>query len=144
MAGRIVGVHDGDTVTLLDPDKRRVKCRLAEIDAPELGQPYGAKAKQALSALVFKKDVIGQIIDVDRYGRAVVWFQIDGINVNRQMVRQGAAWAYRDYLTETALLDDEADAAVAGVGLWALQNDQIMPPWEWRRSQAKRRKETAR
>jgi len=49
--GRVFGISDGDTFTLLTADKRQVKIRVAEIDAPESGQPYGKKAKQALSSL---------------------------------------------------------------------------------------------
>jgi len=48
LTGRVVGVHDGDTLTLR-VGTRQVKVRLAETDAPELKQPYGQKAKQALS-----------------------------------------------------------------------------------------------
>ena len=57
LAGRIVGVHDGDTSTLLTASKQSVRIRLAEIDAPESRQPYGQRAKQALSALAFGRPV---------------------------------------------------------------------------------------
>ena len=53
LTGRVVGVHDGDTITVLDADNTQYKIRLAGIDAPEHGQPYGANAKKALSDLVF-------------------------------------------------------------------------------------------
>lgn len=52
LTGRVVGVHDGDTLTLL-VSHQQVKVRLVGIDAPELAQPYGQKAKQALSALAY-------------------------------------------------------------------------------------------
>ena len=54
--GRVVGVSDGDTMTLLVPDGasfKQVKVRLAEIDTPESRQPYGERAKQTLSDLAF-------------------------------------------------------------------------------------------
>lgn len=35
LLGQVVGVSDGDTVTLLDANKRLNKNRLAGIDAPE-------------------------------------------------------------------------------------------------------------
>ena len=60
LTGKIVGVHDGDTLTLLVSDGARfkqVKVRLAEIDTPESKQPYGQRAKQALSDLTFGKQV---------------------------------------------------------------------------------------
>src|SRR5260221_8326308 len=46
LTGRVVGVADGDTLTLLTPDHRQVRIRLAEIDAPESRQPWGARAKK--------------------------------------------------------------------------------------------------
>ena len=57
LRGRVVGGSDGDTFTPLTADKQLVKIRLAEIDAPESGQPYGNRSKQVLSNLVFGKDV---------------------------------------------------------------------------------------
>ena len=41
LAGRVVGVADGDTLTVLVSGNRQVKIRLAGIDAPERGQPHG-------------------------------------------------------------------------------------------------------
>ncbi len=71
LQGRVVSIADGDTFTLLTADKQQIRIRLAEIDTPESGQPYGNRAKQALSQLVFGKDVRVEIQDIDRYGRTV-------------------------------------------------------------------------
>lgn len=68
---RVVGVHDGDSITVLTPEKRHIKIRLAEIDAPELSQPYGKKAKQLLSLMVFSKDVSITPLTIDKYRRTV-------------------------------------------------------------------------
>ena len=95
--GRVVGVSDGDTITILDAGKRQIKVRLAEIDAPEFRQPYGSRAKQELSRLVFGKTVTVKAQDTDRYGRTVGRVYADGSDVNAGMVRRGAAWVYRQY-----------------------------------------------
>jgi endonuclease YncB( thermonuclease family) len=55
--GRVVGISDGDTITVLDDTKTQHKIRLAAIDAPEKGQVFGERSKQSLSALVFQKRV---------------------------------------------------------------------------------------
>ena len=61
--GKVVGITDGDTLTLLTPENRQIKVRLAEIDTPERGQPWGTRAKQALSDLAFGKQA--RIVYVD-------------------------------------------------------------------------------
>jgi len=55
--GRVVTVHDGDTVTLLISGNQQVKVRLAQIDAPESAQAFGQKSKQSLSDMVFNKTI---------------------------------------------------------------------------------------
>ena len=135
LAGRVVGVHDGDTVTLLDDQKHQTKVRLAEIDTPESKQPYGSRSKQALSDLVFGKAVQVEVRDIDRYGRTVGRVSVNGIDVNAALVASGAAWVYRQYSRDPELLRLEAEARAAQRGLWALPEAQRTPPWEWRRAQ---------
>lgn len=130
---RVVGVTDGDTITVLDEQNVQHKIRLAEIDAPERGQPWGDRSKQALSALVFGKTVSVQQTDTDRYGRIVAHVFSDGRDVNREMVEQGAAWAYRQYLTDETLIATEARARQSRTGLWSMSDAQTVAPWEWRR-----------
>lgn len=132
IAAHVVGVHDGDTITVLDIEKHQTKVRLAEIDAPELDQPYGNKSKQMLSDLVFDKDVTIQKQSVDKYDRTVGRVFLGEIDINLLMVKLGGAWAYREYLNDDTLLSVEEDAKTFGSGLWGLQEDQRIPPWEWR------------
>src|SRR5262245_27166678 len=72
LEGRVVGVSDGDTITVLDAAKVQHKVRLASIDAPEKAQAFCERSKQNLSALVFGKDVRADCNKRDRYGREVL------------------------------------------------------------------------
>lgn len=144
ITARVVGVHDGDTITVLTWDKRQIKIRFAEIDAPELSQPYGKKAKQLLSRMVFGKDVSITPMTIDKYRRIVARVSQGNSDINLAMVRTGAAWAYRKYLTDPLFLEAETEARNARTGLWALQPDQIMPPWEWRHARRQPAKTSSR
>ncbi|KAA2211355.1 thermonuclease family protein [Teichococcus oryzae] len=133
LRGEVVGISDGDTLTLLTPDKRQLRVRLAEIDAPESRQPWGSRAQQALSALVFRQAVVVTVRETDRYGRSVGTVWVDGRSANAEMVRQGQAWVYRQYLRDRSLLALEEEARQAKRGLWALPEAERVPPWQWRR-----------
>lgn len=78
---RVVALSDGDTFTCLDSDKSQHKIRLANIDTPEKDQPYGAKAKQVLSSLIFSKQVEVEAQGTDRYGRTIGLVTVAGLNV---------------------------------------------------------------
>jgi endonuclease YncB( thermonuclease family) len=129
---RVVGVTDGDSLTVLDEQNQQHRLRLAEIDAPERGQPWGNRSREALSALVFGKTISVQQTDTDRYGRVVARVFADGRDVNRAMVEQGHAWAYRQYLTDETLVAMETRARASRVGLWSMSDQQTVAPWEWR------------
>lgn len=134
LTGKVVGITDGDTLTLLTESKQPVKVRLAEIDTPESGQPYGSRARQALSDLAFGKQARVAVTDRDRYGRTVGRVYVGEKDVNAELVRQGAAWVYRQYAHDKALFTLEEEARRMQRGLWALPEAQQVPPWEWRRA----------
>jgi endonuclease YncB( thermonuclease family) len=129
--GRAVVVHDGDTITVLTPAKMQVKVRLEGIDAPESKQPFGAKAKEQLSALVFGKIVAVQWNAKDRYGRVLGRVFCDGMDVNELMVGRGFAWRYVQQFKDPKLIEAERYARQHRRGLWA--DAEPVPPWEWRR-----------
>ena len=131
--GRVVGVSDGDTLTLLTAEKQQVKVRLGEIDTPESRQPYGQRAKQALSDLAYNQQARVVVQDVDRYGRTVGRVFVGATDVNAEMIRQGAAWVYRQYLKDQSLLALEQQAKSAKRGLWGLPEAERCPPWDWRK-----------
>ena len=134
--GKVVSISDGDTLTLLVPDGasfKQIKVRLGEIDTPERKQPYGTRAQQALSDLAYNKQARVVVQDTDRYGRTVGRVYVGSLDVNAEMIRQGAAWAYRQYLKDQSLLKLEADAKAAKRGLWGLPEAERCPPWDWRK-----------
>ena len=132
MSGRVVGVADGDTLTVLAGGHRQMRVRLAGIDAPERRQPYGTRAGQVLSALAFGKSAKVEVEDTDRYGRPVGRVRVGGQDANAEMVRRGAAWVYVRYNRDPALVPLEAEARDAKRGLWALPERDRIPPWVWR------------
>lgn len=136
LEGKIVGVSDGDTATMLveaDSGKITIKIRLAQIDAPEKAQPWGQKSKQALSDLIYGKTIRVQVETKDRYGRVVANLYDGNIWINERMVAAGNAWMYRQYSTNPQIAQAESRAKENRLGLWSLPESERMPPWEWRR-----------
>ena len=131
ITGRVVAVADGDSFTLLAQGKRRVRVRLAEIDAPESGQAWGSRAKKALSLLIHSKRVRIVTAGLDGEGWTLARVFVKDLDVNAEMVRRGSAHAYRENLTDVSLLALEDEARVARRGLWSLRSAHVRP-WEWR------------
>lgn len=129
--GKVVGIADGDTFTLLTPSNQQVKVRLYGIDAPEKAQPFGSVARQKLSDLVFGQQVRIDKKDVDRYGRTVAIVYNKNLNVNEEMLRSGLAWHYKQYDKNPAWDDLELLAQRQKRGVWS-QPDPT-PPWLWRK-----------
>lgn len=143
-AGRIIegmvkAVYDGDTVLLATREESRLKVRLYGIDAPETrkpdkpGQPYGDIAKRTLMYKIMGRRVSAEIMDIDQYKRAVAVIRYQGRDINREMVTEGMAWAYRQYLQgayESDYIGSETRARSRRAGLWRESNPQ--PPWEFR------------
>lgn len=129
---KVVGVADGDTITALCHGNEQVKVRLAEIDAPEKAQPFGAKSKQSLSDLCFGKAAQIAEQDRDRYGRTVARVRCAGIDANAEQVRRGLAWVYDRYVTDPDLYPLQDAARAERRGLWA--DSAPTPPWEWRKA----------
>ena len=126
----IVGVTDGDTLTARC-DQQTVKIRLAEIDAPEKAQPFGARSKQSLSDLCFDVEAEVYPQTTDRYSRTVAHVTCDGVNASAEQVRSGMAWVYDQYVVDMGLYDLQDEAVAAREGLWSARSP--MPPWKWRR-----------
>ena len=131
LAGRVVRVGDGDTVSLLDAGKTQHKVRLFGIDTPEQNQPYGNAAKKVLLELVGQKTVGVVVVTTDSYGRKVGTLYHDDVNINVAMVERGYAWWYQHFAPhEIKLAAAEQQARRQRLGLWA--DPDPVPPWEWR------------
>ncbi len=130
ISGRVVGVSDGDSLTLLVQGNRQIKVRLDGIDAPEAGQEFSKNAKDGLSRLVFGKEVFLKVSGTDRYERTLGTVYVGGVNANLELVRQGLAWHYKKYSDDPELAQAEVDARAARAGLW--RGFDPMPPWEYR------------
>lgn len=138
LEGRVVGVADGDTITILDNNNTQYKIRLAGIDAPEKKQPFGNVSKKSLSDLVYGKQVTIDWNKQDRYGRTVGKVLVDGVDANLEQVKHGQAWFYKKYQNEQPLQDrlDYLHAQEAAVnsrtGLWV--DKEPIAPWDFRKS----------
>ena len=132
LSGTVVGVYDGDTLTLLTANKKEIKVRLAQIDAPEEGQAFSGESKKTLSDLVYKKQVSVNVTDTDRYGRTVGQVSLGKIDINLNQVAKGMAWVYRKYSGKGSnpYYDAEAKPKAAKIGIWS---QAATSPWEWRR-----------
>jgi micrococcal nuclease len=129
---QVISVIDGDTVKVL-VDHKQTKIRLAFIDTPELKQPYGKRAKKALSDKIFGKMVLVDHHYDDRYQRSVATLFYESENINLAMVEEGHAWVYRYYTKDPEYINAEEFAKRAKLGLWKLSKGQRMPPWQWRK-----------
>jgi endonuclease YncB( thermonuclease family) len=122
---RVVGVSDGDTITVLDVQKEQHKIRLAGIDAPEKGQEFGNKAKEYLSDLVYGKKVNLPDAKIDKYGRTVSRVLVGNTDAGLAMIQAGMAWHYKKYEIEQSPADrvrySEAEIRARGakIGLWS-------------------------
>ena len=130
ITGRVVGVQDGDSLTLLVEGNRQLKVRLESIDAPELGQEYGKNAKAFLSDLAFGKTAQVYATGQDKYGRTLGWVFVAKLNTNLELVRRGFAWNYVEYSKNREVAQAETQAREQRAGLW--RDWRPMAPWDWR------------
>ena len=134
--GYVVAVIDGDTLTILDKQRREHRVRLDGIDAPENGQPFGTAAKRHLYDLSYGLDVVAVCHKVD-LGRDICQVMVGDVDVGLRQLSDGLAWflvRYADDLPEdrrALYLSAEAQAKKSKAGLWSAEATPIAP-WEWR------------
>ncbi len=134
--GKVVGVQDGDTFTLLLEGNIQVRIRLHGIDAPESGQDFGQVSKKFLSDKIFGKVVWVKTSGNDRYGRTIGIIYTDstmtGLSVNEQSLEAGLSWHYKQYDSNPRWAELESIARERKNGLWLYDNPT--PPWQYRRA----------
>ncbi len=152
--GTVTKVSDGDTIHVTDNLGTKVTVRFYGMDAPETeksnkrthivskkGQPYGEEAYEALRDKIHQKHVRLEVTDIDKYKRSVAIVYFNDRNINEEMIAEGWAWAYRDYLDTpyaSEFIKLEEQARSQHLGLWKQSNPQ--PPWEFRKEQKKNKK----
>jgi endonuclease YncB( thermonuclease family) len=131
LSGTVVSILDGDTLTIVDAQKRRYRVRLAEVDAPDGKQAFGIKSGRSLYGLCFNKAAQVEWKTKDGNKRYIGHVTCDGIDANAEQVRRGMAWVSPSFTQPGSLLYElEAHARVRGIGLWA--DPRPIPPWHWR------------
>lgn len=131
-SGKVIGVTDGDTLKVL-VNKDTVKVRLEGIDAPEAGQSYGKKAKEALAELTAGKTVTVKKTGTDRYERTLGIVIVGEVDANAKLIEDGWAWHFKKYNDEERLAKLEDAARKAKRGLWA--DEKPLAPWDYRTRQ---------
>lgn len=127
---KVVGVADGDTITVLRDGRVQITVRLDGIDCPEGGQAFSNRAKEFTSDLVFGQVVTLEPRDKDRYGRTVARVYVDGFDVGLALVKAGLAWHFKRYSTDDTLAQAEIAAREGKRGLWA--DPHAIAPWDYR------------
>ena len=136
VTGTVTKVSDGDTIHVTTPERTKLKVRLYGLDAPETpkinqrtgrinkpGQPYGEESWKALEGKIMGKQVRLEILDIDKYRRMVGMIYLGDRNINLEMISEGYAEAYLEYLKppyRSEFIEAEREARIAKKGIWAL------------------------
>lgn len=130
LTAKVIYLKDGDSFVVLDDNKEEVEVRLIDIDAPELHQAYGKKAKTHLSNLIKGKTIGIDFDKKDKYGRILADVYLDDLYINEEMIKAGYAWHFTRFSKDQYLQAGEDSARENKVGLW--QGVEPQAPWDWR------------
>ena len=127
---KIIFIPDGDTLTIINDNNKKVKIRLFGIDAPETKQKYGQASRDYLRNLVIGKKLTYKIRSTDDYGRIVATLYRNGKDLNYEMIKAGWAWHYKYYYKSKKYAEAEKKAREQKLGLWKDETPQA--PWNFR------------
>ncbi len=132
LTGKVVGLSEGDTLSILIGESDIRTIRLYGVDCPDKGQDYSEEAKHFVSDLCLGKQVIIEVSGTDTNGRplGIVTLE-DGLILNQELLKQGLAWHYPRYGTDPVLVDLEAKARAVHMGLWG--EAEPIAPWVFRK-----------
>jgi endonuclease YncB( thermonuclease family) len=143
ITGHVVGISDGDTLTILDATRTQHRIRLDGIDAPEAHQAFGQRSRQSLAELAHRQQATADCPKVDKYQRKVCVVRVQGVDVGLAQIQRGLAWHFKRYAHEQSSENRatyaaaQAEAGVEKRGLW--RDPNAIPPWEWRAAKAANR-----
>lgn len=137
----VVAVSEGDAFTArcgAAENHEQIKVRIAAIDAPEMDQPFGLRARNALRDLCHGETAKIDPIAMDRHGRTVAYVECREQDAARYMIARGLAWVdpHGDGIEAAPLYKAEAVMQDARVGLW--RDPHAVAPWQWRSRKVKR------
>jgi len=155
LAGRVIAVDDGDTLTLLEPGGKCWEVRMSDYDSPERahrpgepgactgkpsdwppsplpGQPRAEEAGQALKSLALGREATARCYGSGSYGRIACTVFVDGKSLNAAMISAGWGMVFRNpaWVRERASRQLEAEARAGQRGIWADQAP--INPAKWR------------
>ncbi len=131
-SGRIIKIKDGDTIIVIDSLNNQTTLRLAEVDCPESGQPFGRNAKIFTAEQVGMENVTYEVVSIDRYGRIIAKVFYNGKYLSQEIIKNGFGWHYKRYSNSKELAELEIVARNDSLGLW--QDKNAIAPWEYRKS----------
>jgi endonuclease YncB( thermonuclease family) len=141
----VTRIIDGDTLVAIDSNRLEHRVRLAGIDAPERGQPFGERSRQNLATLAHNQSLRLEWSKVDRYGRLVATILLAQgcpgascaqLDINLAQIQGGFAWHYVAFQAEQTeptrreYAAAEQTARAGGLGLWV--DLEPVAPWNWR------------
>lgn len=130
--GKVIKVKDGDTIVIIDTTNTQHTIRIADIDCPEKGQPFGTKAKNFTSDEIFGKIVTIESKGIDRFGRTIGFVLYNNKNLSFELLKSGLAWHYKYYSKNKEMAKIEVVAKKNKIGLWIDPNP--INPYNWRRN----------